>query len=346
MPRPRSEDTFHVYDNPASPRWWIWWYDVNGKRKRKATRFEKIRYTREHAQMELNRASGITDTDNLDSSQLMSTGWFKQYMLDRLEQEGKKEGTVNLYRNAFDHLIEVYGDAFSITGMRKDAEWRIKSYLLGKGDKNTTVNKILRHLHAAFQRLVKNELIDKNPLANWERLPETNNKIRSMSHEEILRFLEVIEQSKNQDGKRLAKIAVFTGLRLQEILLLDRDEIDLENHRFKALNIKHSEHRKRWLGIPKVIEDDFRYFLTTYRSDTPMKRCHPDTFSHWIKEWLREADLGHFRAHDLRHTFATLTLKNGTSIRALQRWLDHSDTSVTEIYAHDIDSLNALDIGL
>ena len=55
MPRPRSEHKFHIYDNPASPRWWIWWYDGKGKRKRKSTKFEKNLYSRGRAQDEINR---------------------------------------------------------------------------------------------------------------------------------------------------------------------------------------------------------------------------------------------------------------------------------------------------
>ena len=45
-----------------------------------------------------------------------------------------------------------------------------------------------------------------------------------------------------------------------------------------------------------------------------------------------EADI---RFHDLRHTCASLLLKNGVPMKDIQEWLGHSDYNTTaNIYAH------------
>ena len=45
--------------------------------------------------------------------------------------------------------------------------------------------------------------------------------------------------------------------------------------------------------------------------------------------------LRHIRFHDLRHTCASLLLKNGVPMKQIQEWLGHSDFSTTaNIYAH------------
>ena len=47
------------------------------------------------------------------------------------------------------------------------------------------------------------------------------------------------------------------------------------------------------------------------------------------------------RIHDLRHTFATLTLAAGTDIKTLQKRLGHSDATFTmNKYAHSTLTMN------
>ena len=50
---------------------------------------------------------------------------------------------------------------------------------------------------------------------------------------------------------------------------------------------------------------------------------------------LRKHNLRRIRFHDLRHTCASLLLKNGVSMKQIQEWLGHSDFSTTaNIYSH------------
>ena len=64
-----------------------------------------------------------------------------------------------------------------------------------------------------------------------------------------------------------------------------------------------------------------------------------DGVHYMIKKRLAEAGLDRdkYSAHKLRHTAATLMLKNGVDVRTLQEILGHEHLNTTQIYTH-VDS--------
>lgn len=61
----------------------------------------------------------------------------------------------------------------------------------------------------------------------------------------------------------------------------------------------------------------------------------PDTFTKQFAQVARLLGMKGFRFHDLRHAFATLTLKNGTSVNEVSELLGHSSPTITlSTYAH------------
>ncbi len=61
----------------------------------------------------------------------------------------------------------------------------------------------------------------------------------------------------------------------------------------------------------------------------------PDAFTKQFAQIARLIGMKGFRFHDLRHAFATLTLKNGTSVNEVSELLGHSSPMITlSTYAH------------
>ena len=52
-----------------------------------------------------------------------------------------------------------------------------------------------------------------------------------------------------------------------------------------------------------------------------------------------EADLCDVRLHDLRHTHASLALREGESVIAISRLLGHADPETTLKYTHPADAM-------
>ena len=61
----------------------------------------------------------------------------------------------------------------------------------------------------------------------------------------------------------------------------------------------------------------------------------PDMVSETFQKLLNKHGLRKIRFHDIRHSCASLLLKNGVNLKLIQEWLGHSDISTTmNIYAH------------
>ena len=61
----------------------------------------------------------------------------------------------------------------------------------------------------------------------------------------------------------------------------------------------------------------------------------PDSVLHMLQRVLKRAGLPRIRFHDLRHTFATLSLKSGVDVKTLSGVLGHYSAGFTlNTYTH------------
>lgn len=108
--------------------------------------------------------------------------------------------------------------------------------------------------------------------------------------------------------------------------------IDFEN---KSFTIKHT--------VTAVTIDHERKLIKRDGTKTESSgRTLPldDVFANMLlAKKAKQAGLEEIRFHDLRHTAASILLKNGASMKQIQEWLGHSDYGTTaNIYSHLDDS--------
>ncbi len=163
-------------------------YEGNGSRKAGSTGLKTCDYSRDEVLKIVFEEFGIVEVPTY------SLEWFMTYITDRLETKGVRESTIKEYRIALQHIIDIYGKDYRVTNIRKADVFTVKKHLLDKGDRPTTVNKVCRHLQGAFERLVDDEIIEKNPFRKFERLIEPDDKIRHLETYELRKFLEVVNQ--------------------------------------------------------------------------------------------------------------------------------------------------------
>ena len=75
----------------------------------------------------------------------------------------------------------------------------------------------------------------------------------------------------------------------------------------------------------------------------PLPRAAGPRSRTWLDEFWRaaraEAGLGDVRLHDLRHTHASIALRQGESVLAIGRLLGHTKPETTLKYTHPADAM-------
>jgi integrase len=191
------------------------WYvsDETGKIKRQSTGYS----CSEPIKQVQNKIDGVTGTKCTEKN---SIALLEETTIFTLEMEGISERTISLYKLAFRYLKALYGENYSVHKLDHTAVMKFQRYLKDKGTGNAGVNTYMRALHAAFERIVIDDTLVKNPFYRFKRLPVQRDKKKHMTFPEAKRFLEVVNASRNEDAKYLARILLYTGIRRSELLLI------------------------------------------------------------------------------------------------------------------------------
>lgn len=140
--------------------------------------------------------------------------------------------------------------------------------------------------------------------------------------------------------------AVYTGLRLGELLSLRWGDVDLARERLRVRRSKNGKPRTVPLLAPARAALELAWSIRTARQrDSALVFCREDGRAYadgydarWADTWRAKVTTRDVRFHDLRHTCAS-HLVLGTWGRCLRldevkAWLGHSSITVTQRYAH------------
>ena len=103
----------------------------------------------------------------------------------------------------------------------------------------------------------------------------------------------------------------------------------------------------RKLAIPQraeelLVEEHAKHPHSPYLFVSPKTGTmfDPDSFRHIHEKILKAVGAEHIRFHDLRHTFATLSLKYGVDVKTLSGTLGHYDAGFTlSTYTHATEGM-------
>jgi len=199
----------------------------------------------------------------------------------------------------------------------------------------------LAALRSFFKFLCRKEILQINPVQRVAS-PKLGRKLPNFLYIDQMDGLLHASDCTNLLGSRdqvIIELLYGSGLRVSELVGLDRENLDLESGLIRVLG-KGSKERvipitnyaiqaiKGYLGLRK---DQNEILLLNYQGT----RLSARSVRRILDKLVAKASLEqHVNPHMLRHSYATHMLDGGADLRSVQELLGHLKLSSTQIYTH------------
>ncbi len=196
----------------------------------------------------------------------------------------------------------------------------------------------------------------------WEAMPADKIELARTKRPQVT-FLngEELERLANQADlsspaglrdRAIIELLFSSGLRISELVGLDRDHINLTRREFM---VRGKGQKDRPVFISTTAADWVKAYLDERRDNAKplfiryggskkidttgnFSRLTARSIQRMVSRYAKLAGITkHVSPHTLRHSFATDLLMNGADLRSVQAMLGHSNISTTQIYTHVTD---------
>ena len=227
---------------------------------------------------------------------------------------------------------------------------RVESKKQAKGLSPKTVRNIHQIIASAMKLAKEQRLIVADPTEGCALPKLEHREMKTLPVEQLTSFL---REAKESGVFEMYYVELATGLPGGELLGPQWEDIDFEHGdlrmkrqiaRINGEVVEPSLKTKNAYHTLPLAEDTI-HILKQQRKKTGSSpwvfpsptggSISPDSVLHKLHRLLKRAGLPKVRFHDLRHTFATLSLKNGVDVKTLSSTLGHYSAGFTlSTYTH------------
>lgn len=279
--------------------------------------------------------------------------------LEHLEiEQNRSQQTIANYDHYLRRLVEFTDDCDI---MKLDSEmvrqWRLwlNRHKDNQGEtlSKTTQNYHLIALRSFLKYLAKRDIVALDS-AKIELAKVARPQVTFLDTSEVERLLDAIDTATvvGLRDRAIIELLFSGGLRVSELVNLDRDQLNLERLEFmvrgkgqKDRPIFVSHQAAEWIGrYLETRKDNFKPLFIHYSGtqddmdDGMYTRLTARSIQRLVKRYSKLAGITKdVTPHTLRHSFATDLLSNGADLRSVQGLLGHANVSTTQIYTHVTD---------
>ena len=278
-----------------------------------------------------------------------------------------KQGSYSVYKSAIRSRLCPHIGHLRMRELTTETVQDMYLSMLQDGVTAKTIKNVHGVLHKSLEQALKLQYIRKN-VSDACVLPRIEKReIQPLDDDQIREFL---IQIKGDLCERIFHVALFTGMRQSEILGLTWDAIDFNNGiiRINKQLLRSRDSSGAYFGSPKNGKERIVYMPHHVKDILSAQKDEQDLFrmaagDKWVydiapwknmvftdeignpikhrtvhnhyKSIVRQMGLDYSRFHDLRHSFAVISLENGDDIKTVQEALGHHTASFTlQQYAH------------
>lgn len=203
-------------------------------------------------------------------------------------------------------------------------------------------NKPYQYVSALFNWMVKQKYIPQNPIvANELKKRRDDGNIKPVSVDELRRFMAGLDRGTYTGIRTYTIILVMLdcGIRTKELLGLKESDFNANEGTLQVSKVVAKTRRERLLYLSpqtvKVITAFIRIKPKEWNSWLfPNYEGNQLTTTYLDKDFAKASNACGIKItpYQLRHSFATLYLKNGGDLFTLQKQMGHSDLRMTKRY--------------
>ena len=338
---------------------------INGARKRKSKTFPENANMKEIKAFVRTVEKQYEDDDvGLNYDRLSFRQFFKIYEDSYMKHLSPTTSSnyMQMAYNKKNGFLEFLGD-IQLSKLNAIHLQRYVDFLVDSGLSAKTVKNRIMCIHGVIDKAMQLHYINKsyNFVGDVIAPKIVKKQIQSYNEDEVKKLLELVDKDACDNVKLLIYLAVTTGMRRSEMNALTFDDVNLNEKTINVNKARVYQHRGKCVVKETKTASSVRVIPITNTLCTLIKKARNDyykkmfakgedfvdskalftddcgnplrseTLSNEYKEFLdlHSDEIRYLNLHALRHTFASLALKNNADIKSVQNILGHVDASTT-----------------
>lgn len=275
----------------------------------------------------------LSDIDK-DESEKDQINYLKIFLAAK-RVEGCSEKTIRYYDSTIRNVLNVIGKEIELV-TTDDLRVYLDDYQMHSHVSKVTIDNIRRILSSFFAWLEDEDYIVKSPVRRIHKV-KTCKTVKETYSDEALELMR--DNSECIRDLAIIDLLASTGMRVGELVKLNRNDIDFENRECIVLG-KGNKQRKVYFDARTKIH--LRNYLRSRADDNealfvslqkPYNRLQISGVEIRLRELGRKLDLNKVHPHKFRRTLATMAIDKGMPIEQVQQLLGHQSVDTTLQYA-------------